>query len=157
MCGRNKLGFSLVELAVVLAVIAIVATVAAPSLPGFVAKRRVAAAADDLFASLVYARSEAIRQNQPITVQAIGGDWSNGWQVADPNNAGGFLVQHAMQKLSVAEQTGVAAVTYAPSGRLPPGALPQLVICDSGGKASRRQLTIDPSGMPNLTTGGACP
>jgi len=61
-------GFTLVELMIVVAVLAILLGIAAPSFQSMLDKRRLTGAAEQLYADLQYARSEAIRQNKIVTV-----------------------------------------------------------------------------------------
>lgn len=63
-------GFSLIELLVTLSILAILLSVAVPSFSGLVADARVSETQNRLRAVLALARSEAIRQNQRITLCA---------------------------------------------------------------------------------------
>lgn len=157
MRARRQSGFSLIEAVIALAIVAVAATLAAPEFNKLVSNRRVSSAADDLYAALFYARSEAIQRNQNVVIQAIGGDWSNGWEVPDPANAGSFLLQHAQTRLVAAETTSAAtSITYQPSGRLPGGAVPKFTLCDTTHHARQRTVTVDLSGLPNSSVTGDC-
>ncbi len=65
---RCSPGFTLVELAVVLAVIAIVATFSAPSFVAWHKRDQVDARARAMLSTLTLARSEAIRRGARITL-----------------------------------------------------------------------------------------
>jgi type IV fimbrial biogenesis protein FimT len=158
MRTRRHSGFSLIEAVITMAIVAIAAALAAPEFNRLVSNRRVSSAADDLYAALFYARSEAIRRNQTVVVQAIDGDWSNGWEVPDPATPANFLLQHAQTNLA-AEETSVGAdsITYQPSGRLPGGTVPTFTFCDTTRRAQQRVVTIDLSGLPNVSITGDCP
>ncbi len=95
MHGRTR-GFTLVELLVTLAVLVLVLTVAIPSMRNFVKNGRLTSAANDLAATLAFARSEAVRRGRPVTVCASTdgsscdtADWERGWIVfTDGGTAG---------------------------------------------------------------------
>lgn len=144
-------GFTLVEVVITLAIIAIAGMLAVPEFTSLMANRRVVGVADDLFGTLLYARSEAIRQNQSIQVLPIGGNWSNGWQMANPAQAGTFLLQHAASKVVVTEAGNAPDVTFLPSGRLPAAANgPVFSVCDLKNIANQRLVSLDLSGQPSI-------
>jgi len=65
---RRHVGFTLLELLVVLAVIAILATIAAPNFQEMLKNNRVSSQTNELIALLIFARSEAVRRSIPIIV-----------------------------------------------------------------------------------------
>lgn len=82
-------GFTLIELTVVLAVAAVLTMAAAPSFADLIRRNRIAAANNDLVASLQYARAEALQRGQAVAVCASadqatcsgGSEWAGGWIV----------------------------------------------------------------------------
>ncbi len=66
--ARQNSGFTLVELMVTVAILAILVAIGIPSFQSTLDKRRLTGAAEQLYADLQYARSEAIRQNKSVTV-----------------------------------------------------------------------------------------
>ena len=54
-------GFSLIELAIVVALLAILAAMAMPAFQGFIASNRLTAESNEMLAALNLARSEAVR------------------------------------------------------------------------------------------------
>lgn len=72
-------GFTLIELLVTLSILAIVLALAVPSFNDFIDRGRLTSAADTLYADLQFARSEAIRNNQNVTVSFQSGSaWCYG-------------------------------------------------------------------------------
>lgn len=78
MLYRKQTGFTLMELMIVIAILGILTAIALPSFQSIIEKRRLVGATDNLFASLQYARSEAIKQNQPIRFQFNTASWCFG-------------------------------------------------------------------------------
>lgn len=82
---RTVLGFTLIEVMVIVAIVAIMAALAAPSFTDMLRRNRLSAASSALQVSLNLARSEAVKRGADarITVAASGtaGVWTNGWIV----------------------------------------------------------------------------
>lgn len=74
--ARAAAGFTLIELMVTIAVLAILLAIAAPSLETMLNQNRLAAASDQVIATLQNARMEAVRQNRRVMIC----DSSNGGQ-----------------------------------------------------------------------------
>lgn len=75
---RTQAGFSLMEVMVVAAIVAIMAVLAVPSFSGMVQRQRVKNAADAVLSDLRWARSEAIKRGQDVTVEITPG--TTNWQ-----------------------------------------------------------------------------
>src|SRR5690606_41492187 len=92
--SRNS-GFSIVELAVTVAVVAIVAAIAFPNFQSVIRSNRVASSSNELTASLSLARVEALRSPGGAGLcassdgAACGTDWNAGWMAwVDTNGVG---------------------------------------------------------------------
>lgn len=84
-------GLTLIELMTVVAIVAILGTLAAPSLRDFLIRNRTAAISNELVASVLRSRSEAVTRNSCVTLcrstlgssppmcAANGADWRGGW------------------------------------------------------------------------------
>ncbi len=76
---QQNSGFTLVELMVTVAVLAILLGIAIPSFQGTLDKRRLTGAAEQLYADLQYARSEAIKRNTTVRLSfQSGANWCYG-------------------------------------------------------------------------------
>ena len=98
---QSASGFSLIEMMVVVSLMAILAGLAAPSFTGMIESYQVASARDNLLSTLQFARTEAIRTGQPITVRrradCPSNNWGCGWIVFRDTN--GDNVQQAAEPL----------------------------------------------------------
>ena len=65
---RNNSGFTIFELAVVIAIMAIVASIAVPSLIGWLPNYRMTSASDELLSTLWLAQRRAVRENADVAV-----------------------------------------------------------------------------------------
>lgn len=139
-------GFTLVEVMVVLVLVGIMTTAAVSGYQSLVQGVRVKTASQDLFSSLLLARSEAVKRNANVTVTPVGGGWAEGWEIL----SGEELILRQPQLKGVAVTKTPDAVTYARNGRLLSGAsMPQFQIAASVSVgASAQCIIIDLSGRP---------
>ena len=165
MANPRPMGFTLMELAVTLAVAAILFAVGIPSLSLLVADGRVRTAADNLYASLIFARSEAIKRNKIIAVCAKNddgngcqnsSDWARGWIVfvdedGDGVNAAVSDILKRQDALPGVTLTGTGTnVSFQRDGRLR-ASVSQFSTTGTGNTTVRaRCVSMDLSGRPNV-------
>ena len=81
---RSEQGFTLIELMITVVVLAILIAVAVPNMNDAIRKRRIVGAAEAVHAQLQFARSEAIKQSQPVSAVVT---TTAPWSVAVAGNA----------------------------------------------------------------------
>ena len=116
-------GFTLIEMMITVALLAILLAVAIPSFRVTIEQNQVIGAANDMVASLLTARSEAVKQERRSTMEKDG-SWNKGWTVKDPDD--NLIVEYKTKhaNLSVVGHGRLAdSITYSPSGRTPPPGL----------------------------------
>jgi type IV fimbrial biogenesis protein FimT len=153
---RRARGFTLIEMMVVVGILAILAAIAAPNMGAMVKRQRIKTAAFDVFASLTFARSEAIKRNSTVTVTPVSNDWAKGWQIRDANN-NVLRDQKGWDNLKV---TGPNSVAFSGTGRLTPSTPTQFALTggaygDSVAAGDNRCVSLDTSGRA-VSTEGAC-
>ena len=171
--GKN--GFTLVELMVTLSIAAILLTVAVPNFIIFLQNSRLASQSNDLATILNYARSEAVKGAQRVTVCSRATDtscsgatnWDNGFLVfVDPNGNGTvdagevpLQVRQAMDGDNTL-RSGRARITFQANG-FSTGFNDTFRLCDARGTASARAIVISNQGRTRTNSlaaeGGACP
>ncbi len=136
--SKVYLGFSLVELLIVIAIVAILATLAAPSVTEMLRLNRLSSASSALQISLSLARSEAIKRGGDsrvsVTSNTTSDTWTDGWTVYWHNSAspsdpaptadtGGSVTRIEVvgalsTPISISHTNSLTSFTYDGSGRL---------------------------------------
>lgn len=158
----NCAGFSLIELMVVVAVVAILAVVAYPSLGAVINSNRLSANANELVASLQFARSEAIRRNAQVSVcgsadgATCGGAWSHWLTVLESDDS---ILRVAAAKAPVQITANVSTITYRPTGLATAAAI---TVCIPGESPPENQRVVSVTVAGRVATavangGGNCP
>lgn len=80
---RINSGFTLIELLVTIAILAIILAFAAPSFVNLIENSRVSTQANTLLTAVNLARSEAVKQGIPMSIQNEPGGFIDGWCVID--------------------------------------------------------------------------
>jgi type II secretion system protein H len=109
---QRPLGFTLIEMMVVVALVAILAALAAPSFSTQIANQRVTSVAQELQSLLQLARSEAVYRRTESSVTGMGQTWSA--------KAGSQLLREAQMPAAVTVSPGSDSsdgVKFATTGR----------------------------------------
>ena len=153
-------GFTIIEALTVIVMIGVLLALAAPSFVTFTSGQKVKTASFDVYAALVFARSEAIKRRQNVTVTPVSGDWKNGWTV-HTTIAGVDTPLRNQDALTGVIFSGAASVVYRLDGRLTStsslGVLIQPEHADSS--IANRCIRVDLTGLPKTTniTNTTCP
>ena len=112
---RSSGGFTLVELIVVMAIFAILLAIGAPSYQSITTSNRITAEINGLVTHLQFARAEAVKRGQNVTVASQNGNnWANGWLVTDL--AGNTLKQQQAFQGGDTLTSTLGAITYDRNG-----------------------------------------
>ena len=151
--AAGQRGFTIVELMTVITILAVLAMAAAPGMQSLIASARARAAANDLIADLVLARSEAIKRNREVELSPAGG-WTAGWMIRTVTTAELIGRRNPLGN-EVKITRSPDSVTYDASGRLS-GTTSTVRFELFDGNNTYRCITLDPSGQPSTKT-RACP
>ena len=157
-------GFTLIELLVTLAVIALILSVGVPSYQGIVARSVITSTGNDLLSAVSLARSEALRRDGAVTLQAAapqaGNALGEGYCIVvdNPGNCSGALIKRvapAPGELSI-DIVGATALTFDGLGGLSGtgGATRLMTVCRDG--YDGRQLLIALSGRVKISEYSGC-
>jgi type IV fimbrial biogenesis protein FimT len=146
---RAAPGFTLIETLMVVVILAVLAGLAAPSMRAFMDSQIVKTPASDLYASLVLARSEAIKRNAAIDVVPAATDWAQGWSVRTQSGGTVLRTQDGYPRISIAASTA-GTVTYGGNGRLSTSATTFRVLVPGNTQARMRCVTVDVTGRPSV-------
>lgn len=150
---RGEGGFTLIEAMVTIALTAILLAVVVPSFRTFTYSQRVKSSSFDIYATLMFARSEAIKRRADVNVERISGDWNNGWTVwwANPTTGTNETLRRQDVPKGLSVTSGTGSLTYRLDGHLnsaDAGLLLAASDADLADSAGRRCISVDATGLP---------
>jgi type IV fimbrial biogenesis protein FimT len=166
---RRNFGYTMLELVMVISIVAILATIAMPGFKYVTTSNRIAGEVNGLLGDMQFARSEAVKEGQTVTVcisadlascagNAAGGNWALGWIVFLDTN-GDQQVQAATEAIIrkqpafsgtdtfVAGSAAFNSVTFNRLGYAPTGVTTIVSLHDSTANPNwTRCLAVNPIG-----------
>lgn len=147
---KTNYGFTLVELMLTLAVAAILMAVAVPSFQQTIMDNRLSTQSNELVTALNYARSEAVKTHQTITVASKNGtSWTSGWTITNPG--GTTLRNHDALAGTTTISGSASSLQYQDTGFLAGTNQLTFNTCDSRTGETGRKVTVLVSGQLSRT------
>ncbi|MGD2172064.1 MAG: GspH/FimT family pseudopilin [Gammaproteobacteria bacterium] len=168
---KKNSGFTLLEAVVTVGMVSILVAIAIPSMTTFTQNDRLTTNINTLIGHLAYARSEAVKRSQQVSVCAsddaatCSGTWNDGWIVyidADNNNsfdAGEEVIraQQALGGTNTLTATGIGTqITYDNRGFVDAGSVGSLQLCDDRSGNFGKTVRITTTGRVRLETDTSC-
>lgn len=169
---RNQTGFSLVELAIAIAIIAIITLMVLPNVDSNMSSSSINAAANELVGGFNLAKKEAIRRGYPINICPANStytgcdttNWNNGVLIWQDNDLSGSYTDNytAPEQIAMIKFTNGFTVTTTPAGTAfqfdSKGNLSQSILFCLADRGNYKQVTINPLGVVSscTTTDSSC-
>ena len=156
---RQAAGFSIIEMAAVVAMVAILLAVGIPSFRQFIVNYRATAQANDLIADIAFARGEAAKLGRTVQVVATSGVWNSGWIVGADLDANGSITgteqfrQHGAvdPEFNFTAAGGIASLSFGPAGQLTvPTTGAEIAICQPAGFTRHRVVLVNAVGRAQI-------
>ena len=155
MPTRRSSGFTILEIMIVLTIAGILAAMAMPSFDNQIRLQRLKGASTELYLSLMFARSEAIKRNSKIDVRRSAAGWMEGWYVRVQQTGEDLRVNEKLSNITLkcninndpAADTCPLRVTFEGSGR--PTSIIEFRLYDNDKtEIPARCVTMSMSGRP---------
>ncbi len=154
---QRVIGFTLIEMIVVLLVGALLLAWGVPNYRDFKVRKEVSLVVNEAVYSFNLARAEAIRYGADVQVRVNGGGWEDGWEIwsldADGNDNQQLFEQQALSDISMSQTGGLAGrLQFNRLGALVDGAVSFEADNDNPVADSLRNIQISPSGSVRVVT-----
>ncbi|MCY1447331.1 Type II transport protein GspH [compost metagenome] len=148
-------GVTLIQMLSALAVAVLLTQLGMPAYARISDDLHRAAAARDLAQALRSARSHALLQGQPVLVQALDGNWGNGWRVELEHNRQVLREQRLARPLKITSSKGEQfkfSAQGVPMNLANGWYSTTLDVCERSSATSRHRVVMASSGRVNLLT-----
>ncbi|MEX2516475.1 MAG: GspH/FimT family pseudopilin [Gammaproteobacteria bacterium] len=172
---KNISGFTIIEVMIAIVIIGVLITIGVPSFQSTVMNNRLVTQTNLFVTSLNQARSEAVKQNQQVSICATnngtscatsGTNWENGWLVFVDRDGDGTIddgddcgdaatddciltIQEPLAgELTLSSDTRI--ITYSGNGTVDNNRM--LALCDSRGADYARAIMIGNTGRPSTAS-----
>lgn len=148
--SRFVTGMTLLELMVVVALVAIIATVAVPGFNNLLQQHRTSSQAMQLFHSIQFARTEAVRLNTPIRLSAH----NNGWCVHSGDSCTENSALREYANASQLQASTMSNMTFDGRGRRTAPNSANLQVRFQGSDCQGNQanlVSVNPLGYPTVS------
>ena len=144
-------GYTLPELITSLAVVGVLGGLSVPGMTGLMLDTRAKTAAIDVYSTMVYARSEAIKRNTNVDIIPNGGNWKSGWTV----QVGGTVLKTVAPETSGLDDIAApATITDGGDGRLTdPGTITYVISVTGNPSVTARRVIVDTGGRASIRQG----
>lgn len=152
--GSAQRGFTLIELMVVVAVLAIGAAFAVPAFQQVIENNRLATEANRFYSTVTFARSEAVRLGEDVSLTAATGGFGSGWCVLTAGDCDDANVLRQFEASSVSYDATANQLTFNARGEMT-NANFQMAIepenCQQGETDKRRSISVSLSGRASIS------
>ncbi|WP_419535090.1 GspH/FimT family pseudopilin [Endozoicomonas sp.] len=167
----KSLGVSLIELLVSLSVAAILIAVSAPSMKALIVNNRIDNVTDEVYGSLMLARSEAIKRQRTVSLCSTVDDltcdennagWHHGWLIFTDESDDGLLNDSDQLIRRVAEQSDLISIVWNRGYSLRFNSRGQTTqagtfqICDQENNSDSKAIVISMTGRLRTEEQGSC-
>jgi type IV fimbrial biogenesis protein FimT len=155
-------GFNIIELMMTLTILGILLVIAIPAFRDFILDQRVKNASFELNITLQFARSEAVKRMQQVSVTPEAGGWADGYTVTYPDDDDADTDDEVLKTVGAQDGINITSaatiVTFRKDGRASAGGGSTFVlgVTPSRPGVSSRCIRLEASGLPTNIIATSC-